>query len=206
MDLKKFRKQNAISQQELAEYLGVGQSFISQIERGVSPLPESLLEKIKANSDWTVAIDTLVNSGEINVHVSENNPNSEKLLPLLPFDAIAGPGTFQFQDTQIEDYYRIGVFANSDFLVRVSGDSMAPKYAGGDIIACKIIDDILFFQWGRVYVINTRSQGVMLKRLMPANDDNYITCVSYNQDYPPFDIPKEDIIKIALVKGSILVE
>ena len=36
-DLKRFRKDKKISQTKLAEMLGVGQSFISQIESGKDP-------------------------------------------------------------------------------------------------------------------------------------------------------------------------
>ena len=63
MSLKKFRKENKISQKELADYLGVGQSFISQIERGVCPLPSKSLGKIQSNPDWTLSLDLAGNSG-----------------------------------------------------------------------------------------------------------------------------------------------
>ena len=46
-DLKRFRKEQKISQTELARLLGVGQSFISQVESGKDPIPESLILKLK---------------------------------------------------------------------------------------------------------------------------------------------------------------
>ena len=52
IDLKAFRKANRLSQQKLAEYLGVGQGFISQIEAGERPLPMNILDKILENKDW----------------------------------------------------------------------------------------------------------------------------------------------------------
>lgn len=52
IDLKALRKTNNISQVELAEYLGVGQSFISQVEKGIRPLPKECISKILANQDW----------------------------------------------------------------------------------------------------------------------------------------------------------
>lgn len=51
-DLKGFRKANKISQVELAEYLGVGQGFISQMEKGDRPIPDHIAEKIMNNPDW----------------------------------------------------------------------------------------------------------------------------------------------------------
>lgn len=50
IDLKAFRKANSISQVELAEYLGVGQSFISQIEKGNRPMPKEYISTILANA------------------------------------------------------------------------------------------------------------------------------------------------------------
>lgn len=45
-DLKLFRKDKKISQTKLAEILGVGQSFISQIESGKDPMPEAFIIKL----------------------------------------------------------------------------------------------------------------------------------------------------------------
>ena len=45
-DLKSFRKGKKISQKKLADLLGVGQSFISQIETGKDPMPDSLINKL----------------------------------------------------------------------------------------------------------------------------------------------------------------
>ena len=57
IDLKAFRKANKILQIELAEYLGVGQSFISQIEQGTRPLPEEYISAILANThNWDTSM------------------------------------------------------------------------------------------------------------------------------------------------------
>lgn len=52
IDLKRFRKANNISQSELAAYLGVGQSFISQIEKGIRPFPKEYISKLTAHPKW----------------------------------------------------------------------------------------------------------------------------------------------------------
>ena len=46
-DLKQLRKDIKLSQKALSEQLGIGQSFISQIENGKDPMPNSLISKIK---------------------------------------------------------------------------------------------------------------------------------------------------------------
>lgn len=49
IDLKAFRKKNSITQIGLAEFLGVGQGFISQIEKGDRPVPKEYISKLSAN-------------------------------------------------------------------------------------------------------------------------------------------------------------
>lgn len=133
-------------------------------------------------------------------------PKGEHVLPLIPMEAFAGPGLPTYEDERIEDYYAISEFKNSDFLIRVKGDSMVPRYNGGDIVACKKVQDIFFLQWNRAYVILTRSQGVMIKRVQPSEKERCIKCVSDNVKYAPFDVPMDDIIQIALVNGAITLD
>lgn len=127
-------------------------------------------------------------------------------LPLIPYEAFAGPGLPAFEDERVEDFYTVTEFRNSDFLIRVKGDSMTPKFNGGDLVACKKVTQAYFFQWGRVYVIYTESQGIVIKRVEPSDKEGCIQCVSDNPKYAPFDVPMEDIISIALVNGAITLD
>lgn len=59
IDLKTFRKVNSLTQIELAEYFGVGQGFISQMEKGGRPIPREYISKILANPyNWDVSMLT----------------------------------------------------------------------------------------------------------------------------------------------------
>ena len=137
--------------------------------------------------------------------VREDNTTATRL-PLIPMEALAGPGTPNYEDEKVEDYYTVSEFTNSDFLIRVKGDSMIPKYNGGDIVACKRVDNVYFLQWNRAYVIYTRSQGLMIKRVQPSEKEGCIKCVSDNERYAPFDVPMDDVIQIALVNGAITLD
>ena len=126
-------------------------------------------------------------------------------LPLISLEAASGKDMSFCNSEPSEDLYTITEFNNSDFLIRVKGDSMAPKYNGGDLLACKRVPEI-YFQWGRVYVICSRSQGMMVKRVHPSESDSHIKCVSDNPKYPPFDMPKDDLLSVALVNGAITLD
>ena len=127
-------------------------------------------------------------------------------VPLIPIDAVAGYGTPAYQDMPIEDYYTVTEFKHADFLIRVTGDSMTPKYKAGDIVACKKIMERNFWQWHTIYVMATRNQGVLIKRVDPGLEPNCITCVSENPAYRPFQVPLEEIVSVALVMGAIVLE
>ena len=142
---------------------------------------------------------------------SANAPQpTTKGLPLIPIDAVAGFNGWDEAGVTALDCTRYDIpdfeAAHADFLIRVSGSSMYPKYSSGDILACRRIDQITFIQWGKIYVIDSR-QGAMVKRLFPIEgDDDNIQCRSDNPNYPPFPLPKSEIRSLSIVVGAIRLE
>ena len=64
-DLKLFRKQNNLTQDELGEYLGIKKSFISRIENGFHKLPHEKLSKLLENNlGWNVSALLTSNESE----------------------------------------------------------------------------------------------------------------------------------------------
>ena len=122
-------------------------------------------------------------------------------------EAIAGLPADDNDGVYMEDCQRYSIpdfeAKGANFLIRVSGDSMTPLYYNGDIIACRKIADILFFQWGGVYVLDT-SQGVLVKYVEECDeDDDCILCVSENKRYKPFSLPKDDIRSLSTIVGLV---
>lgn len=131
-------------------------------------------------------------------------------IPLIPIEAIAGIPAGEDIGIRFIDCtrYVIPEFANLnvEYMVRVSGSSMYPKYSNGDVLACRRIQDVLFFQWGKIYVIDS-SQGPLVKRVFQDEDPDRILLVSDNKEhYPPFSIPKSDIRSLSIVLGVIRLE
>jgi hypothetical protein len=76
----------------------------------------------------------------------------------------------------------------------------------GDMVACTFVTLAdLFFQWDSAYIIDT-NQGVLLKRVRPGTTPDTITLVSDNPRYLPFEIPRESIYHLALVKALVHIE
>lgn len=218
--LKSFLFFNELGQLDVAKYLGISKVQMSRLVAGTAPLRhEQLMKLITNDKGWNAEFLTdplwaelesgkkQLSSQGAAVARKSISEDSERL-PLIPTDAVAGPGAPVYDDENGVEYYSVPAFRDSDFLIRVKGDSMSPKFTGGDMVACKKVDinSRLFFQWGRVYVIYTQSQGVMIKRLQPSENEDCIRCVSDNEKYAPFDVPKSDIVALALVNGSISLE
>lgn len=134
----------------------------------------------------------------------------QKKIPLVSEQAVAGFGNvnFSISEQDVKDYYVIPKFKylKVDFMIEIHGSSMYPKYNSGDIVACSILRDRKFLQWNKCHIIASREQGILCKRLRMSEKKNHLLAVSDNKNYPPFDIPEEDIAGIALVVGVIRLE
>lgn len=138
---------------------------------------------------------------------AHHTDNPKEGIPLIPIDAMAGAltGDFSVLDYECERYV-VPAFKGADFLIRVNGTSMTPSFRSGDIVACQRVPmSGLFFQWNRVYVIDT-CQGALVKRIRPGSDDLHALIVSDNTDYLPFELPFDAIRSVALVIGTIRLE
>ena len=133
--------------------------------------------------------------------------NAVKGIPLIPLSAMAGAFT---GDTSVMEYecerYVIPAFKGADFLIQVKGDSMQPTYYSGDLVACERVPlNDIFFQWNKTYVLDTK-QGPLIKRIMPGSDSEHILIVSDNNNYPPFELSKDQFYGVALVRGIVRLE
>lgn len=136
----------------------------------------------------------------INVTKSESGVG----IPLIPIEAMAGffAGSQTVMLSECERYI-VPSFRSADFLITVRGDSMQPHYFSGDLVACKMLSlaDI-FFQWGKVYVIDTE-QGALIKKIEQGSTPESILLVSANPAYKPFEISRSSIYHVAIVQGVI---
>lgn len=141
---------------------------------------------------------------------TEINPSlsPQQGIPLIPIEAWAGSlngENYSIMEDECERYI-VPSFKDADFLITVRGDSMTPRYYSGDIVACrKVFLSDLWFQWGKVYIIDT-NQGSLLKKVRRGSSEETITLVSENPEYEPFELRKDQIYNIAIVQGVIRAE
>lgn len=198
-----FLKSTKLSQVDLEKATGIKQSNISAILRGKRSAGEDIVNKLYF-SPLKIDRQYLLTG----VKGGTEYPLGIKRITLHDVDAAAGYESFDVMISKenVVGEFVVPTFASADWMIYVRGSSMYPKYSSGDIIACKVIKESQFIQWNKVYVIATREQGLLVKRLMPSDNDGFVKAVSDNEKYPPFDIPKDEIFGLALVLGAIKLE
>ena len=203
-----FLKEKGLSQSAFEKSTGLSNGYVNNISKGIGAEKLQRIIEIypELSQTWL-----LTGEGEmLRTATDDSAADKQKTLPLIPFEAIAGYLSTDNEGVMVEDCerYVIPEFEQrgAEFIIRVSGSSMYPKYSNGDLLGCKKIKDILFFQWGKIYVLDT-SQGTLVKRIYEHENDDFVKLVSDNKDvYPPFVIPKSDIRSLSIVVGVIRLE
>jgi hypothetical protein len=218
--LKAFIQYKNLTTTAFCSSIGVSSAFVSSMSKSMQPdKVERIAEAYpELNVSWL-----LTGSGVMLNHFPSVNPDgrpsqvrSRFLSPLdgipLVSDSDSTNGHFCKECTRgeclncprylIPDFQRLG----AQFLIRVSGNSMYPKYANGDVLACRLVPKVSFLQWGKPYVIDT-DQGVLVKRFFETDNPERVICVSDNKStYPPFAMNRSDISGLAVVVGMVRVE
>jgi phage repressor protein C with HTH and peptisase S24 domain len=186
------------NQQEFVEKIGSDKATVSQIKNRKLPITNSMLDKIK-NAFPNVSVNWLL-TGEGEMLIKKDFLDTETMeasdfVPLLPISAQAGSLNdflVSVKDSDCETI--ISPVKDIDFAIRVTGDSMYPEYSSGSIILIKKINEALFIEWGKTYVLDT-SNGIVVKEIHKGDNDDEIKCVSINKDpkFHPFSIKLKDI-------------
>jgi len=176
---------------------------LGQILKGKRGVPRTLVNKIadafpEINREWLYAG---AGKMEIDMELLSENAKSDKR-PRLPVTASAGQLSDYLEGIKADECEYLPIMRSLpdyDFTMLIKGNSMEPKFEGGDEIACKKVTSII--EPGKTYVLATRD-GAVVKRLYPEKDG--VRCVSYNhEEYPDFFVNGEDILDVYRVVGLI---
>lgn len=189
-------KKEDISVRQFEKMCGFSNRYVKTLENS-SPTIEKM-EKIIAtfpyvNKNWLMFGTGEMESKETDVETRPRIPTSVAAGTLMGFaDAI------QNYDCDMQPVIRN--FPAYDYTIQIKGDSMEPKFEGGDEVAIKKVTS--FVEWGKTYVLDTRD-GAVIKRIF--DDGDSFRCVSFNKDYPDFNVQKNDVFGIYKVVGLIRV-
>jgi len=223
-NLKYLRKTRGMTQQTLAEALYLKRPVIGAYEEGRA---EPKLETLKKISDlFSVPIESLMgvslmeenekNKGSI---VSEPEKTIEKLKILSITVNSENEENIEWVPIKASAGYLNG-YADPEFMTRlpkfqlpmlkggtlrafeIKGESMLP-IVGGTFIIGEYVEDIKWIKDGTTYIVVSKSEGIVYKRLYRLENENKINLVSDNIEFEPYTLDKEDVLELWKAKAFI---
>lgn len=192
IDIKALRKQLGLTQEELAKRLGVHARTVQNWESGTL-IPDSKRKLLRLFTNTELNPQQAHYGGE----GTEQSDDAPKIVPLIPIRAQGGTlNDFTRSVMEYDCEKVVSPIKGADFAMTVSGDSMSPEYPSGCQILIKKIDERIFIDWGKVYVLDT-ANGTIIKKLMPVDEDkSKVLCVSINPNYPSFEVSLEHVFGV----------
>lgn len=213
-----------ITPYEIEHKMGVksAQSKISQMKKGETKggkeksLPSDILSAICAyreevNSGYILTgkgnpLKLPIKDADNKKHKQEKPLNHSLGRTIKYYPTVNGSmGGIQFLDNPDESFVDIIIpgFSDCEFAINAYGDSMYPVIKSGQVVLLMPWRE-KFIEWGRIYLVVTKSGYRTIKYIKPSKNDGCVLCESENkEESPAFEIEKDDILKMFLVKGWI---
>lgn len=222
-NIKHLRKLHSWTQADFAEKIDIKRSLVGAYEEGrADPRLNNLLNMSKV---FRVPVDFLISkdltglsteqiqklvaprktsSKVLSITVDSNN---EELIDLIPQKASAGYLNGYADPEYLEDLPKFQLpnlpKSGTYRAFEITGDSMLPLRPG-TIVISKYLDDIREIKNGRCYVILSKEEGVVYKRVFDYTSENgKLFLVSDNKAYSPYDIDITDVIEIWEAKAYL---
>lgn len=193
--LKELRKREKITQEQLAQIIGVERSSIGKYETGTIPSIEILTRIAKY---FNVSTDLLLGNERKTDYTRYGlSTISKKRLPMLGEIACGEP---IFANEEREYYVESGTELKADFTLRAKGDSM---------IGAGIVDGAIVFVRQQDMVENGEVAAVIvedsatLKRVFYYPAENRLILNADNPAYPPLVYSGEELDHIKIIGKAI---
>lgn len=213
--IKELRKDFRLTQNELADKLGIKPTTLSNYENDVSEPPLETVMKIlrlfSTGFDWLITgkgLKSVVYEDDLqrSIYLTESTfrQGSIVYLPVLDAKVSAGYGIENF-NVKVTDKFGVEeklVFpykAEKLKVLPVSGDSMYPTLIEGDfiVVAEGVIDG------NGIYVLN-RGGHLFVKRLHFKMTEKKLAIISDNKNYPPEEIKEDGIGEYFAIVGMVI--
>ena len=226
-DLKLFRRQNNLTQDELGEYLGIKKSFISRIENGFHKLPQEKLSKLLENDlGWNVSALLTSNESEevyststsfestipaevveeIKEEVAQEVAQAESV-PILSEDLTTATDInirsyIEENGDELERINPSQMLQQADLAEKVMRASMLPTFAPGDIVFIRFMKDKAKLIDGDTYYFDLKSLPTMIRKVK-FEDDNKLRLIAQNPAYADIVTDRANIVSVARIVGLL---
>lgn len=225
--LKYFLKQSRITQDGFAKSLGLSRGYVNAIRDSIgSKTLERVLEKYpKLNRDWLLfgegdmvnsPVNQAINNGTINGNMNTNyNSNTspisssnsnEDIVDAIPYvdTSIVRKRNFDVReainnDADFIQQRTVGeLFSPIDYYQKMADDSMQSMIQQGDFIFVKFLPKDANLVDGSVYLIFTKSYGILVRQVKVVNGEDFILH-ALNSNYGDIVVHRDDIKDFGLI-------
>lgn len=213
--IKQIRKELKLTQQQLAERLGIGKAALSMIETGRASLTTRnkniLVQELNVNPDFLESGRGQMFNAEPDLQAYRHRTDNALPLQSVPLYSVEGTAGLVplFTDSSRSkpvNYIHIPNLPKCDGAIYVAGDSMYPLLKSGDIVLYKQLSDLGDIFWGDMYLLSIEIDGeeyITVKYIQKSEREGYVKLVSQNPHHADKEIAMERIRALALVKASI---
>lgn len=220
----KIRKENNYTFEEIGEKLKVSRGLINDIEKDKKKVSKNMYEKlIKEFPLYKKELEVAYTEQELLMlpdSIKENLTNATKkmatsnlkgeqkidyvILPLYGI-ASAGNGQINYMEDKIEKIKIPKIFGNpkkEDFVTKVNGDSMEPKYSDGDLILVRTSDFIDIREMNNKEAVVDIAEERFLKKIIFEEGSGILRLKSYNTAYADIVVNPCELDKVRVI-GTI---
>ncbi|HAA13984.1 MAG TPA: transcriptional regulator [Cytophagales bacterium] len=226
-NIKHLRKQHKLTQEQLAEKIGIKRSLLGAYEEGrADPRLTNLLNIAK---EFDVLVDTLISEdlsvmptdsvatrSQVTADTSGQNlrilsitidKQGNENIELVPDRAAAGYTVGYSDPEYLEDLpkFHLPILPSPGTYraFEISGDSMLPITPGAVVVG-HYVEDWTQIKSGETYVLVTQKEGIVYKRVFNYSGGmDRLLLVSDNKSYAPYDIAVSDILEVWEAKAYI---
>jgi transcriptional regulator with XRE-family HTH domain len=210
-NIRHLRVQKGFSQRQLAQELIITRVRLAKYEEGISEPPFEILKRI--SQYFHVSIDILISVNLLKIPIDsmltmEDNrillpitidKSGKDYIEILPQKAKAGYLSGYSDPEFIEKLQQMQlpfIRQGKHRAFPIEGDSMPPHREGSFIVG-RYIDNISEIKDGRTYIVLSRNDGIVYKRLFRKNKkENTFLLHSDNSVYKPFEIKASDLLEV----------
>ena len=214
--IKEYFSENGMSQNDVAKILNVQQAAVSNQLNGRRFGKNSAAKWSKAfgfRVNWLITGEGPMfethNPNASREYYLEEHPelNHDDDIPVIPARLFRAPNLdiyeYVMNSPNVEKLPPVPHFQKHELFATCPGDAMAPRLCRGYLLALRRIPEEAPIINGEIYVVNTKSSGMFLRRIV--DNGNGLTLIAENQqDFPDFEIEYSDVINIFRVVGALI--
>ena len=224
-NIRYLRQLREMTQEDLAEELNISRSRIGSYEENRSEPGIDLLirfsEYFQLPIDIMVKNDLSLSKEKSYIELGRHrvlfpivvNQDNEDLIEVIPAKASAGYLNGYSDPEYIEKLEQIKlpfIPTGKHRAFPIKGDSMLPIKDGSWVIG-KFVEDIKHLQSGRTYILLTKDEGIVYKRVYVSesesgNEDRVLILKSDNKNYEPYPVKLSEVLEIWEFTCSIRTE